>query len=53
LFELYRNLEFDLHQELRCRWVLTTWSHALVVSLSVPANTVAESIAHARANPGG
>jgi tripartite-type tricarboxylate transporter receptor subunit TctC len=50
--ELYRNLEFDPIKSFAAVAMLTTWSHALVVSLSVPANTVAEFIAHARANPG-
>jgi tripartite-type tricarboxylate transporter receptor subunit TctC len=50
--ELYPNLEFDPIKSFAAVAMLTTWSHALVVSLSVPANTVAEFIAHARANPG-
>jgi tripartite-type tricarboxylate transporter receptor subunit TctC len=50
--ELYRNLEFDPIRSFAAIAMLTTWSHALVVALSVPANTVAEFIAYARANPG-
>jgi tripartite-type tricarboxylate transporter receptor subunit TctC len=50
--ELYRNLEFGPIKSFAAVAMLTTWSHTLVVSLSVPANTVAEFIAHARANPG-
>ena len=35
--ELYRNLEFDPIKSFAAVAMLTTWSHALVVSLSVPA----------------
>jgi tripartite-type tricarboxylate transporter receptor subunit TctC len=50
--ELYRNLEFDPIKSFAAVATLTTWSHALVVASSVPANTVAEFIAYAKANPG-
>ena len=31
---------------------LVTWSHVIAVAPSVPANTIAELVAHAKANPG-
>jgi tripartite-type tricarboxylate transporter receptor subunit TctC len=50
--ELYPNLDFDPIRSFAPIATLTTWSHALVVPPSVPATTVAEFIAYARANPG-
>ena len=41
--ELYRNLEFDPIKSFAAVAMLTTWSHALVVSLSVPATRLRNS----------
>jgi tripartite-type tricarboxylate transporter receptor subunit TctC len=49
---LYPNLDLDPAKSLVAVASLVTWSHVMVVAPSVPANTVAELIAHAKASPG-
>jgi tripartite-type tricarboxylate transporter receptor subunit TctC len=49
---LYPNLDFDPAKALVPVATLVTWSHVMVVAPSVPANTVAELVAYAKANPG-
>jgi tripartite-type tricarboxylate transporter receptor subunit TctC len=49
---LYPHLDFDPAKSLVAVASLVTWSHVMVVAPAVPAKTVAELIAHARANPG-
>jgi tripartite-type tricarboxylate transporter receptor subunit TctC len=49
---LYPNLDFDPAKSLVPVATLVTWSHVMVVEPSVPANTVAELVAYAKANPG-
>lgn len=49
---LYPNLDFDPAQSLSPVAALVTWSHVMVVAPSVPVETIAESVAYAKANPG-
>ena len=49
---LFPNLDFDPVKSLVPVATVVTWSHVLAVAPSVPANTVAELVAHAKANPG-
>jgi tripartite-type tricarboxylate transporter receptor subunit TctC len=49
---LYPNLDFDPLKNLTPIATAVTWSHLMVVAPSVPANTVAELITYAKANPG-
>ena len=49
---LYPNLDLDPAKSLVAVASLVTWSHVMVVAPGVPARTVAELIAHAKANPG-
>ncbi len=49
---LYPNLDFDPVKSLTPVATLVTWSHVMVVAPSVPAKTIQELIAHAKANPG-
>ena len=49
---LYPNLDFDPLKSLVPVATVVTWSHVMVVEPSVPAKTIAELIAHAKANPG-
>jgi tripartite-type tricarboxylate transporter receptor subunit TctC len=49
---LYPNLDFAPLKSLTPIATAVTWSHVVVVAPSVPAKTVAELIAHAKANPG-
>jgi tripartite-type tricarboxylate transporter receptor subunit TctC len=49
---LYPNLDFDPRKDLTPIATAVTWSHLMVVAPSVPANTVAELISYAKANPG-
>src|SRR5262245_11416063 len=48
---LYPHLDFDPAKSLAPVATLCSWSHVLVVAPSVPANTVAELVAFARAHP--
>jgi tripartite-type tricarboxylate transporter receptor subunit TctC len=49
---LYPNLDFDPLKSLVPVATVVTWSHVMVVEPGVPAKTIAELIAHAKANPG-
>ena len=49
---LFPNLDFDPAKSLVPVASVVTWSHVLAVAPSVPAKTVAELVAHAKANPG-
>lgn len=49
---LYPNIDFDPLKSLVPVATAVTWSHVIVVAPSVPANTIAELIAYAKANPG-
>jgi tripartite-type tricarboxylate transporter receptor subunit TctC len=49
---LYPNLDFDPVKSLAPVATVVTWSHLIVVAPSVPANSVAEFVAYAKANPG-
>lgn len=49
---LYPSLGFDPRKSLTPIASAVTWSHVVVVAPGVPAKTVAELIAHAKANPG-
>ena len=49
---LFPNLDFDPEKGLAPVATAVTWSHVLAVAPSVPANTIAELMAHAKANPG-
>ena len=49
---LYPNLDFDPVRSLVPVATVVTWSHVIVVAPSIPANTVAELVAYAKANPG-
>ncbi len=49
---LYPNLEFDPIKNLTPIATVVEWSHVMVVAPSVPAKTIAELIAYAKANPG-
>ena len=49
---LYPNLDFDPLKSLVPVATVVTWSHVMVVEPRVPAKTIAELIAHAKANPG-
>ena len=49
---LFPNVDFDPVKSLVPVATLVTWSHVMAVAPSVPATTVAELVAHAKANPG-
>jgi tripartite-type tricarboxylate transporter receptor subunit TctC len=49
---LYPSLAFDPLKSLTPVATAVTWSHVMVVTTSVPARTIAELIAYAKANPG-
>jgi tripartite-type tricarboxylate transporter receptor subunit TctC len=49
---LFPNLDFDPAKALAPVATVVTWSHVLAVAPSVPAKTVAELVAYAKANPG-
>jgi tripartite-type tricarboxylate transporter receptor subunit TctC len=49
---LFPNLDGDPAARLIPVATLVTWSHVLAIAPQVPANTIAELIAHAKANPG-
>ena len=49
---LHPNLDFDPIKSLVPVATVVTWSHVLVVAPSVPAKSMAELIAHAKAHPG-
>ncbi len=49
---LFPDLDFDPVKSLVPVATVVTWSHLLAVAPSVPATTVAELVAHAKANPG-
>jgi tripartite-type tricarboxylate transporter receptor subunit TctC len=49
---LFPNLDFDPAKSLVPVATVVTWSHVLAIAPSVPANTVAELVAYAKANPG-
>jgi tripartite-type tricarboxylate transporter receptor subunit TctC len=49
---LFPNLDFDPSKALVRIATLVTWSHLIAVAPSVPANTIPELIAYAKANPG-
>src|SRR5437763_1077054 len=46
------NLAFDPRKSLTPVATAVTWSHLLVVHPSIPATTIAELVAYAKANPG-
>jgi len=48
----YPSLDFDPLQRLTPIATVVTWSHVLVVSPTIPVNTIAELVAYAKANPG-
>lgn len=48
----FPNFKFDPLKELTPIAPVVTWSHAMVVAPSVPAHTVAELVAEAKAHPG-
>lgn len=49
---LFPNLDFDPSKGLVRVATLVTWSHLLAVAPAVPAKTIPELVAHAKANPG-
>src|SRR6478672_862233 len=49
---LFPNLDFDPAKALVRVATLVTWSHLIAVAPSVPAHTVPELVAHAKAHPG-
>lgn len=49
---LFPNLDFDPQKSLTPIATAVTWSHVIVVAPSLPAKTIAELIAYAKANPG-
>jgi tripartite-type tricarboxylate transporter receptor subunit TctC len=49
---LYPSLDLDPAKHLATVATVATWSHLLAVSPDVPAKTVAELVAHCKANPG-
>ncbi len=49
---LYPKLDFDPTKNLAPVATVVEWSHVMVVGPSVPAQTIAELIAYAKANPG-
>src|SRR5439155_3740451 len=49
---LFPNLDFDPEQSLVPIASAVTWSHVMALAPSVPANTAAELVAYAKANPG-
>src|SRR5262249_28393223 len=49
---LFPRLDFDPAKGLMPMATLVTWSHVLAVAPSVPAKTMGELIAYAKANPG-
>jgi tripartite-type tricarboxylate transporter receptor subunit TctC len=49
---LFPGLDFDPLKSLTPVATAVTWSHVLAVAPSVPANTIPELVAHAKANPG-
>lgn len=49
---LYPNLDFDPLKSLTPIATAVAWSHVMVVTPSVPARTIADLVAYAKANPG-
>jgi tripartite-type tricarboxylate transporter receptor subunit TctC len=49
---LFPNLDFDPAKVLARVATLVTWSHLIAVAPAVPANTIPELVAYAKANPG-
>ena len=49
---LFPNLDFDPDKALARVATLVTWSHLIAVARSVPANSIPELVAYAKANPG-
>lgn len=49
---LFPNLDFDPAKSLVPVATVVTWSHVFGIAPSVPAKTIAELVAHAKANPG-
>jgi tripartite-type tricarboxylate transporter receptor subunit TctC len=49
---LFPNLDFDPVKTLVPVATVVTWSHVMAIAPAVPAKTVAELVAHAKANPG-
>jgi tripartite-type tricarboxylate transporter receptor subunit TctC len=49
---LYPNLDFDPPKSFTPVAATVAWSHVMVVANDIPAKTVAELVAHAKANPG-
>ena len=49
---LFPNIDFDPAKALLPVATLVTWSHVMAVAPSVPAKTVGELVAYAKANPG-
>jgi tripartite-type tricarboxylate transporter receptor subunit TctC len=49
---LFPNLDFDPDKALARIATLVTWSHLIAVAPSVPANSIPELVAYAKANPG-
>jgi tripartite-type tricarboxylate transporter receptor subunit TctC len=49
---LYPDLNFDPVKNLTPIATAVAWSHVIVISPTVPANTVAKLVAYAKANPG-
>jgi tripartite-type tricarboxylate transporter receptor subunit TctC len=49
---LFPNLDFDPAKALVRVATLVTWSHLIAVAPSVPANSIPELVAYAKANPG-
>jgi tripartite-type tricarboxylate transporter receptor subunit TctC len=49
---LFPNLDFDPTKALAPVATLVTWSHVIAVAPAVPANTIPELVAYAKANPG-
>jgi len=49
---LFPKLDFEPEKALAPVATLVTWSHVLAVAPSVPAKTIPELVAHAKANPG-
>ena len=48
----YPNFDFDPLKSLTPVATVVTWSHVLVVSPSIPVQTIAELVSYAKANPG-
>jgi tripartite-type tricarboxylate transporter receptor subunit TctC len=49
---LFPNLDFDPAKSFAPVATVVTWSHVMAIAPAVPANNVAELVAHAKANPG-